>query len=86
MGPRKRKDHRSTSVRNSPGQQQGMKISDSMMSSFEIFADNVHAPVEADQKAEERCIRSKVCVTRFLCRILFELDIHFTTGICLCVD
>ena len=62
MAPRKRKN---TSVPESSREsgRDGIKlVSDSLMSSFDIFADNVYAPIEGDEKAEEMCIRSKVCL------------------------
>ena len=51
MPPRKRKINAASE---SPKGQDGIKrVSDSMMSTFDIFSDNVYAPIEGDEKAEE---------------------------------
>lgn len=64
MGPRKRKNtstaEPSTEGRTATETTLQSKISNSMMSSFDIFVGNVHAPVDTDEKAEELCIASKV--------------------------
>jgi hypothetical protein len=77
MPPRKRKINAASE---SPKGQDGIKrVSDSMMSTFDIFSDNVYAPIEGDGKAEELCIRSKVCVLLFVCVFLLAFaynDVH----------
>lgn len=59
MAPRKRRQDSTPQSSTAGGD--GIKLSDSLMSSFDIFAKNFYAPIEGDEKAEELSIRSKVC-------------------------
>lgn len=89
MAPRKRK---SMAASESSNGRDGIKlVSDSMMSTFDIFSDNIYAPIEGDEMAEELSIRSKVgafvylhflarfrymtCMCTLKCRLL--MNTHF---------
>ena len=76
MAPRKRR-HDSTPQSSTAGGD-GIKLSDSLMSSFDIFAKNFYAPIEGDEKAEELSIRSKVCA-----QLLYNVQVYFHFNSCM---